>query len=199
MKNPKILFLLALFTLLFGLQQIQAQSPGGVNTNLSLWLKADAGATSSLWEDQSVNGRDVTQGTAANQPTYNTTSNLMNFNPTYSFDGGDVLFRGNTNSSEYTTSTSGSIFAVGTKSISGSNAYFNQYPNAGNFASHFAEGTDGTVINYGGGGQGTGGEVGLNMPTISSGVYTNTGATVYLLWPKLLFLIGMLLLQKEIK
>lgn len=38
------------------------------------------------WVDQSGNSRDVGQSTASAQPTYNTTTDLINFNPTISFD-----------------------------------------------------------------------------------------------------------------
>ncbi len=67
-----------------------AQSPGGVSTNLQLWLKAGTGAgsvgsNSSAWQDQSVNGNNATQATAANQPVV--TANQMNFNPALVFNG----------------------------------------------------------------------------------------------------------------
>jgi hypothetical protein len=66
-----------------------AVAPGGVSTNLRQWLKADKGITVatgvSNWEDQSVNVKDATQGTGGNQPVYNTSSNLLNFNPSLSF------------------------------------------------------------------------------------------------------------------
>jgi hypothetical protein len=69
-------------------------APGGV-TGSSLWVKADVGTGTSTdntaittWADQSGNSNDVSQGTAANRPLYRSNSaNLMNFNPTVSFDG----------------------------------------------------------------------------------------------------------------
>ncbi len=69
-----------------------AVAPGGVSANLQHWLRADKGitlngATVSEWADQSVANRNATQGTAGNQPTYNSSSDSMNFNPTLSFDG----------------------------------------------------------------------------------------------------------------
>jgi hypothetical protein len=68
-----------------------AVAPGGVSTNLRQWLKADKGVSIatgvSQWDDQSVNGKDATQGTGGNQPVYNTSSGLLNFNPSMSFDG----------------------------------------------------------------------------------------------------------------
>ena len=52
---------------------IQTTAPGGVLSNLSLWLKADAGVTTNgtsvlSWSDLSGNGGDVTQGDPADQP-----------------------------------------------------------------------------------------------------------------------------------
>uniref|UniRef100_UPI000554B372 beta strand repeat-containing protein n=1 Tax=Chryseobacterium hispalense TaxID=1453492 RepID=UPI000554B372 len=65
-------------------------APGGVFTGLARWHKADAGVTTatgvSAWADQ-ITGNTIAQGTAANQPVYNTTTNLVNFNPSISFDG----------------------------------------------------------------------------------------------------------------
>jgi len=66
-------------------------APGGVATNLNRWYRADAGVTTATgvaqWADQSQNEVSVTQGTTANQPVYNTASNLLNFNPSLTFDG----------------------------------------------------------------------------------------------------------------
>jgi hypothetical protein len=72
------------------------QAPGGVITNLYTWYRADKGVTTatgvSLWADQSASAKDVAQATAAAQPVYNTTSNLINFNPDLGLDGtNDVL------------------------------------------------------------------------------------------------------------
>jgi hypothetical protein len=66
-----------------------AQSPGGVSTNLVRWYKANAGITTGAtmtWSCQAT-ANTVTQSTAANQPTYNTASGLINFNPCFTFDG----------------------------------------------------------------------------------------------------------------
>ena len=51
-----------------------------------LWLRADIEATTSLWEDQSGNGKDASAVVA---PSIN--SNGLNFNPTYTFDGTQYL------------------------------------------------------------------------------------------------------------
>lgn len=66
-------------------------SPGGVSTNIKLWLKAnDNGGTTSngpitTWEDQSLQENNPTQSTSNNQPLY--TTNTMNYNPSINFDG----------------------------------------------------------------------------------------------------------------
>ncbi|MEK7256765.1 MAG: hypothetical protein AAB316_18570, partial [Bacteroidota bacterium] len=67
--------------------------------DLKLWLKADAvsgvadNANASIWENQSPNyeSYDVPQATASLQPKFysTTAANLVNFNPAFSFDGGD--------------------------------------------------------------------------------------------------------------
>ena len=66
-------------------------APGGVATDLQVWLRADADVTGgnsiSDWEDQSPNGNDFSQNTATEQPAL--TTNAMNFNPAVTFDGSD--------------------------------------------------------------------------------------------------------------
>lgn len=61
---------------------------------LAAWYKADAGITTvssavSVWADQSGNGRDVTQGVAANRPAYG--SETLNGIDVLTFDGSDWL------------------------------------------------------------------------------------------------------------
>jgi hypothetical protein len=62
-----------------------AQAPGGVSGGLEFWVKAGTGASSSLWQDQSGNGYNATQATAADQPVV--TANQINFNPAMVFNG----------------------------------------------------------------------------------------------------------------
>lgn len=66
-------------------------APGGVVPNLHYWVKADLGVVgsgnASAWNDQSGNGFDATQTTAASQPTI--LANRTNFNPSIQFDGGN--------------------------------------------------------------------------------------------------------------
>ena len=70
-------------------------APGCVVDNLNLWLKANAGTSSTtdndvldLWADQTPNGYDATQTTVAEKPSYQSDSiNLFNFNSTIGFSG----------------------------------------------------------------------------------------------------------------
>ena len=77
---------LSIFVLVFA--NMQAQNPGGVATDLQLWLKADAGATSNganeltAWTDQSTIGRSVS---ILGAPTHQ--ENGINFNPVVNYDG----------------------------------------------------------------------------------------------------------------
>lgn len=67
------------------------EAPGGVKDQLYTWYRADKGVTTatgvSIWADQSINTKDVTQATAGAQPAYNTTNKLFNFNPSITFNG----------------------------------------------------------------------------------------------------------------
>jgi large repetitive protein len=108
--------LVSAFLLLAGvlvMRQAQAQSPGGVGTtNLKVWLKADAGVTTSGgavsgWTNQgTLASYNLTQATAGSRPANPTTgSQLVNFNPSIYFDGGNFLFNNTsflTTSSPYT-------------------------------------------------------------------------------------------------
>ncbi|MEM6698406.1 MAG: hypothetical protein AAF599_08420, partial [Bacteroidota bacterium] len=68
-------------------------APGCVAADLTLWTKADAGtsATSngdaiSQWNDLTVNGFDLTQATATQQPTYVEGTASTNYNPALDFN-----------------------------------------------------------------------------------------------------------------
>lgn len=76
-------------------------------TGLQLWLDANAivglvdGDPVSTWDDESGNGNDATQGTAANQPVYKT--NIVNGLPVVRFDNtNDGMVTGYTASNPYT-------------------------------------------------------------------------------------------------
>ena len=82
-----------LFLIIFYASLLSQTGPAGVgtsNTNV-LWLKANAGTTStvnataiSTWSDQSGNGVHVSQSTAAQQPSFAT--NVLNGFPGIQFD-----------------------------------------------------------------------------------------------------------------
>jgi len=54
-----------------------------------LWLRADIGASTSLWEDQSDGGAHDAASTSNPAPSILT--NTLNFNPVFDFDGGDEM------------------------------------------------------------------------------------------------------------
>ncbi|WP_286755031.1 T9SS type A sorting domain-containing protein [Roseivirga sp. UBA838] len=71
-------------------------APGNVDTNLSLWLKADFGTNSTSgevtsWADQA--GSNNATGTTGTVPSYS--SNTINFNPALDFDGVDNVLTAN--------------------------------------------------------------------------------------------------------
>lgn len=89
LQNSFYLVLIGVFT---GFIQLNAQTPGGIsNTNIKLWIKADSGITNvagvKQWNDLGPAGKHLVQNTANARPVYNTSSNLMNYNPTVKFDG----------------------------------------------------------------------------------------------------------------
>ena len=67
------------------------KGPGGAANNLVLWLDADLGVTGTTaitqWDDQSGNGKNVTQLNAQNQPSLNEASSALNFHSSIEFDG----------------------------------------------------------------------------------------------------------------
>lgn len=100
-------------------------SPGGVSPNLTLWLKANAGITSSggtvsSWVDQSTNAFSFTQATTASQPLF--TANSINYNPSLNFNGRSIAYAaGILGTATYTDIN---IFAVASiKSTSGGSNY----------------------------------------------------------------------------
>lgn len=80
---------------------------------LSLWLAADKitgvadGAAVATWADASGLGRDMTQGTGANQPTFHT--GVQNGKPVVRFNGTSHRLE---NASAFLSGASGSVFAV---------------------------------------------------------------------------------------
>ncbi len=109
-----------LFLLTVSAQSVLAQSPGGVTTNLQRWYQANAGVTTatgvSQWTDQSGSGVALSQATAGNQPVYNTGSNLMNFNPSITFDGSNDNLRNATGAGFITGSGGYTVYYVASNS-----------------------------------------------------------------------------------
>ncbi|ASV31702.1 LamG-like jellyroll fold domain-containing protein [Maribacter cobaltidurans] len=72
----------------FTLARVQ-EAPGGINTNLTFWVKANEGTNItgtgvvSTWADQSGNGYDLSEAVSNQGPQYN--ANGMNFNPVSDF------------------------------------------------------------------------------------------------------------------
>ncbi|MDO5981846.1 LamG-like jellyroll fold domain-containing protein [Flavivirga spongiicola] len=76
---------------------VQTEGPGGITTNLELWLKADSGVEEAAsdsaedtdpvlnWLDHTINNNDAIQSTGLNKPIF--AENTINFNPTVDFDG----------------------------------------------------------------------------------------------------------------
>ncbi len=104
--------------------------PGGRSTNLSVWLKADAGTSTTVngnslttWSDQSGRSKDATGGSAA---TFNT--NVMNFNPGVTFSSNYY----NLPASSFPTGTSNySFYYVFTDASYGSQEYLISYGQRG--------------------------------------------------------------------
>jgi hypothetical protein len=97
MQIYHILKVIFLFALVFIVEngKTSAQSPGGVSTNLNLWLKADAGtntvtngATVTNWLDQSGRSKNASN---VGTPVYDN-AQLINFNPVISFNGTNAAF-----------------------------------------------------------------------------------------------------------
>lgn len=109
--KTKIYTTLALILGIAATSQLFAQAPGGVSSGLSIWLKADAGTSSSTngalltsWNDQSGNGVNATQSDPSSTPRPRFVTNAMNGNPAIEFNGGGRFFNINYSSlgSDYT-------------------------------------------------------------------------------------------------
>ncbi len=76
--------------------------PGGINSNLKLWLRADSEAgtiadlgTVSVWNDQAFGSTRTAKSKIGEQPTYrNNETDNVNFNPAVYFDGTQSMFAG---------------------------------------------------------------------------------------------------------
>ncbi|TLP75640.1 gliding motility-associated C-terminal domain-containing protein [Maribacter sp. ACAM166] len=104
-KNHPLQIVFYLTLILGGLQLMTAQTPGGVSSDLSIWLKADSdvfsdtGSTNAInngtiqqWNDQSSGTSDFGIISGIIGPSYfNGISNTLNFNPQVSFNGSQAL------------------------------------------------------------------------------------------------------------
>jgi|GEM_PF-726578 len=141
-------------------------SPGGVDTDIYVWLRADIdafntgttqatnGQTVATWADQSLSGIDATEDGNAPQFKNNATDNI-NFNPALDFDGvNDRLDLGNlaniksgaTNGGDYT------LVTVGTRQSSANTQYILGAPGGtGNQDLHFGyrSNTVATIAHWG--------------------------------------------------
>lgn len=126
-------------------------SPGGISSNLALWLRADVetnttsdGASISTWGDQSTNGNDGSQATSNRQPLYRAIS--LNYNPSVDFDGSNDRIEGSAGgyslsyfvviASDATISSSsgaGTVFAYNSPSSGSNFAGLGVGPNTGSF------------------------------------------------------------------
>lgn len=84
--------------------------------NLVLWLRSDLGITLngsnvSAWADQSGNGNNVSQGTAAQQPVFNSTDSSIRNKPSLTFDGSNDVLIG-TPAAALTSNKNWSFFVV---------------------------------------------------------------------------------------
>ena len=92
-------------------------APGGVSTNLSLWLKADAGTdittdgTGVTTWTNSATGGQISTAASGLRPLYRISSSNYNFNPLLDFDGVDDYFT-TTSNFGVTGTSSFSSFAV---------------------------------------------------------------------------------------
>jgi hypothetical protein len=79
-----------------------SNAPGGVTTNLRLWLKADKnigsytdGASLTTWQDNVFgNTRNANTKTSKSPVFYNNATNNVNFNPVINFNGGSAMYGG---------------------------------------------------------------------------------------------------------
>ena len=109
--KTKIYKTLALILGIAASGQVFSQAPGGVSSGLAIWLKADAGTSSTSngalltsWNDQSGNGINATQSDPSSTPRPRFVTNAMNGNPAIEFNGGGRFFNINYSSlgSDYT-------------------------------------------------------------------------------------------------
>jgi len=133
-------------------------APGGVSSNILLWLKADEGGT--VWRDISNNFVTLTTtGTVDG-------SNLMNFNPTNTFDGADFY----TSTLDASADTYADLAVVG--------AYRQTQTNAGSVWGEEDGGFDRYILSGAGAGQNEAVSTGSGTESGITGLGTSNVTTV---------------------
>ncbi|HVS97528.1 MAG TPA: T9SS type A sorting domain-containing protein [Puia sp.] len=114
----------------FAANVLQAQSPGGVSTNLTLWLKPDGLATGTLSTWTYSNNANSFTATAGQEPTV--TSNVFNFLPAVTFSGAQLMSGPTLGSAPIPAGQDNyTVFAVWSSSVSGANErIWSQRPNS---------------------------------------------------------------------
>ena len=110
MKNFTILVFLLISL------SVEAQTPGGVSSNLKAWYKADgnvpvSGTNVTAWNNQVAGGVNVTSIGGTPQ----LTAAGLNFNPTVYLNGSSYLYSNNVAGSNYISASNNSAFIVFTK------------------------------------------------------------------------------------
>ncbi|MBS1666133.1 MAG: T9SS type A sorting domain-containing protein [Bacteroidetes bacterium] len=118
----------------FSVQTNIAQSPGGVSSNLYLWLKASTGVTQSsnqvtAWANQASTSMTTQASYATASANILLSSNNINFNPAIVYNGSS----GYCLQGKYTTAptNAATIFAAAIGQTTGGSAYGNTYSNSG--------------------------------------------------------------------
>ncbi|MFI1770297.1 choice-of-anchor D domain-containing protein [Thalassobellus citreus] len=103
---------------------VNVTGPGGIDTNLELWLKGNAGLSYTTgqpvttWQDQTSNGHDASAPVVGVEPTYrDDPAYNINFNPVVDF---------NNNSSAFSLDSDFSFDDTTTEFLQGSGGYYSQ-------------------------------------------------------------------------
>lgn len=122
-------------------------APGGVINNHTLWLKADAGtssttdgATVTTWTN-SASGAEVSTAAAGQQPIYRRTSANFNYNPLLDFDGVNDVFAGTSNFGVAGTNLFTSFVVFRKQDNTSSGTLYNASPGGTNAFGYWVSGT----------------------------------------------------------
>ena len=135
---------------------VGSSAPQPPQSNLVMWLKADAGITQaagtvSAWADQSGNGNNVAQANGALQPTF--TASAINGLPGLDFSAGGGTVLSNTTANPIVSGTARHVFAA-VKSVAstGTGGYVMCFRTAAPYFAVMLANIAGTVYNYRDGG-----------------------------------------------